>query len=171
MRRLIFVVLLMVGILSVRSQTGGAYDLSHSTIAGGGGSHSSGGVFTLDATIGQGIAGTSSTSTRFDLHGGFWIPGILAPTAATVSIEGRVVASDPFKYERVEIVLTDVTTALVYTAHPNAFGYFRFDEIEVAHFCFVEARSPIYTFTPPTREFQLVDSLTGIDFSAEPIQP
>jgi hypothetical protein len=171
MRCLVAIIIMLALLTFAHSQTGGVYDLSHNTISGGGGSQSSGGAFVLDGTVGQGIAGTSSTSSRFDVHGGFWIPGILAPTAATVSIEGRVTSEVPLRYGRVEIVLTDLATASVYTARPNAFGYFRFEQIEVAHFCLVEARSQLYTFTPPIREFQVVDSLTGIDFSAEPIQP
>jgi hypothetical protein len=52
------------------AQTGGGYDLTWSTVDGGGGS-SSGGEFTVDGTVGQHDAGTLSGGT-YALAGGFW---------------------------------------------------------------------------------------------------
>jgi hypothetical protein len=52
------------------AQSGGQFDLSWSTIDGGGGV-SSGGQFTLGGTIGQPDAGTL-TGGNFELQGGFW---------------------------------------------------------------------------------------------------
>ena len=54
------------------AQSGGDYDLSWSTIDGGGGV-SSGGDYTLQGTIGQADAGTVSGGD-YTLSGGFW-PG------------------------------------------------------------------------------------------------
>src|SRR5690242_15390592 len=53
-----------------RAQSGGQFDLSWSTIDGGGGT-SSGGQFVLNGTIGQPDAG-SLTGANFKLEGGFW---------------------------------------------------------------------------------------------------
>jgi hypothetical protein len=53
-----------------RAQSGGQFDLSWSTIAGGGGA-SSGGQFALNGTIGQPDAGVL-TGGNFKLEGGFW---------------------------------------------------------------------------------------------------
>lgn len=52
------------------AQTGGGYDLTWSTIDGGGGT-SNGGAYTLGGTIGQPDAGTLSGGT-YTLIGGFW---------------------------------------------------------------------------------------------------
>jgi hypothetical protein len=52
------------------SQTGGGYDLTWSTIDGGGG-HSSGGAYSLGGTIGQPDAGTLGGG-KYQLVGGFW---------------------------------------------------------------------------------------------------
>jgi hypothetical protein len=60
--------LLMVSI--VVAQSGGGYDLSRSTIDGGGGS-SSGGGYSLAGTIGQTHAGTLIGGS-YTLNGGFW---------------------------------------------------------------------------------------------------
>lgn len=55
---------------AVWAQTGGGFDLTWSTIDGGGG-HSKGGTFALTGTIGQADAGTT-TGGGYVLAGGFW---------------------------------------------------------------------------------------------------
>jgi hypothetical protein len=55
------------------AQTGGGYDLSWSTIDGGGGTWSTGGSYALGGTIGQPDAGTLAGGS-YTLEGGFW-PG------------------------------------------------------------------------------------------------
>ena len=59
------------------AQTGGGFDLTWSTVDGGGGS-SSGGDFSLSGTIGQADAGSLSGG-NFILNGGFW-PGVTDTT-------------------------------------------------------------------------------------------
>jgi len=59
-------------------QTGGPYELSWSTIDGGGGT-SAGGSYTLTGTIGQPNAGSASGGI-YELFGGFW-PGGSITTA------------------------------------------------------------------------------------------
>jgi hypothetical protein len=53
-----------------RAQSGGPFDLSWSTIDGGGGT-SAGGQFSLTGTIGQPDAGVPLTGGQFSLTGGF----------------------------------------------------------------------------------------------------
>jgi hypothetical protein len=77
--RLGLTMLLLIGLLGAVSieialaQTGGGYDLSWSTVDGGGGTISSGG-YQLIGTIGQPDAGASLTGGSYTLTGGFW-PG------------------------------------------------------------------------------------------------
>jgi hypothetical protein len=61
-----------------RAQSGGQFDLTWSTIDGGGGS-SGGGQFALSGTIGQPDAG-ALTGGNFKLEGGFWSSVILLQT-------------------------------------------------------------------------------------------
>ena len=72
---------------SVTAQSGGVFVIQKSVIAGGGG-QATAGIFTLDATIAQHIAGTKSTGGIFELGGGFWGGG--AVPAADVIISGHV---------------------------------------------------------------------------------
>ena len=66
---LIVLILLAISSLTI-AQTGGSFDLSWSTIDGGGGS-STGGNFTLNGTIGQ-ADGAALTGGNFAVNGGFW---------------------------------------------------------------------------------------------------
>jgi hypothetical protein len=59
----------------LRGQTGGGYDLTWSTVDGGGQMVSSGGSYSLAATIGQPDAGPTSgpmAGGGYELVGGFW---------------------------------------------------------------------------------------------------
>lgn len=67
---------LVVAIVSphVAAQSGGGYNLTWSTIDGGGATFSTGGAYTLGSTIGQPDAGLLSGGP-YTLSGGFWIGG------------------------------------------------------------------------------------------------
>jgi hypothetical protein len=75
MKRLILLILLtlslVVGVSSSQAQSGGGYDLTWSTIDGGGATFSTGGTYSLGGTIGQPDAGSMSGGS-YALVGGFW---------------------------------------------------------------------------------------------------
>ena len=75
MKRGIVVGVLLIGLLTVSltalAQNGDDFDLSWFTVDGGGG-ESSGGEFTLSATVGQPDASNILTGGEFALVGGFW---------------------------------------------------------------------------------------------------
>src|SRR5690242_16965649 len=56
---------------AVYAQVGGGFDLSWSTIDGGGGTFSTGGAYSVGGTIGQPDAGTLQGGT-YAVRGGFW---------------------------------------------------------------------------------------------------
>jgi hypothetical protein len=56
---------------ALHAQSGGAFDLGWSKIAGGGGT-SAGGAFAVSGTIGQPDASGPMTGGKFTLTGGFW---------------------------------------------------------------------------------------------------
>ena len=74
---LLALVLLLAGAALVQAQVGGGYDLTWSTVDGGGGTFSSGGGYTLGGTAGQPDAGVL-TGGGYTLGGGFWRGGAAA---------------------------------------------------------------------------------------------
>jgi hypothetical protein len=158
---------IIAGAIGVPAQTGGAYDLSHNTLAGGGEMQSAGGAFKVDGTVGQTLAGTTSGSAVYSLHGGFWFPrALLAPTAARVSLTGRVSNLQGGLLRRVRIVLSDTNGGETRTAQVNPFGYFRFDDVEAGRVYIVRAESGAFQFTPEMYVFSLVDARDDLDFTA-----
>lgn len=164
----ILILFLCAFVVNLPAQTGGTFDLSHSVIAGGGESNSTGGTFNVSGTAGQHVAGTASNSSpaQFDLHGGFWFQN-LAPTAAAVSITGRVKTANGQGIRGARLTLTSPNGALR-TAVTSTFGYYAFDGVEVGQTYVLEIASKRYTFQNPTRVFSLQDHVTGMDFTAEP---
>ena len=154
----------------LRAQTGGPYDLSHSVIATGGGSNSSGGTTAVSGTVGQPSAGTISSGGAYSLRGGFWAFDSLAPTAAPVNISGRVLIDNTkIGVGRVTISLQDLSTGLIRTTVTNPLGYFHFEEIEMGLYL-IRASSSEFEFDPPQQTISLNDDITSLDFSATSIE-
>jgi hypothetical protein len=159
-----FVLLTLIS-LSAAAQTGGGYDLSHAVIAAGGGSNSLGGSFRVDGTAGQALAGTISTNAGYSLRGGFWAFQSLAPTAALVTVSGRVLTTSGQGIRNVTVMLTDASGAIRF-ATTGTFGYFRFTEVEVGQIYILEAASKKFTFAEPTRVLSVQDEIADADFIA-----
>ncbi len=153
--------------IAVLAQTGGTFDLSHSVIASGGGSSSTGGTFNVSGTAGQNVAGVSSSSSpsRFVVHGGFWFQD-LAPTAASVSISGRVTTAGGQGIVGARLTLT-APDGVIRTAITSTFGYYAFDGVEVGHTYLLEIASKRFWFANPTRVFSVQDQITDMDFTAQ----
>lgn len=75
---IVFCLILLIT-LPVLAQSGGDYDLSWSTVDGGGGTFSTGGDFSLGGTIGQHDAGVMSGGV-YTLASGFWGGGVVTTT-------------------------------------------------------------------------------------------
>jgi len=75
--RCVLACLVLLVAVPVLAQSGGDYDLSWSTVAGGGGTFSTGGPFSLGGTAGQPDAGLL-TGGSYTLGGGFWGGGALS---------------------------------------------------------------------------------------------
>ena len=69
--------LLLLAAVPVLAQSGGGYDLTWSTVDGGGGTFSTGGGYSLGGTAGQPDAGLL-TGSGYALGGGFWGGGAVA---------------------------------------------------------------------------------------------
>lgn len=158
------------------AQTGGTFDLSHNVIAGGG-EKSTSGQFSLEGTIGQGVAGANATSesgfrktnllgTNFRLRAGFWAFEPLAPTSAFVSVGGRVYRKGGRAIPRVVVTITDTRTNYSYQTRTNPFGYYRFTNILSGETYIVTVWHKQLQFNPNTRVINVGDELQNIDFIA-----
>lgn len=156
--------------------------MSHSVVAGGGGYsqwtqpdlQSGPGAlipnFEIQGTIGQGIAGTTSTAGPYGVHGGFWLRDIpLQPTAGRASITGRINNLGGAN-RRVRVVLTNLSTGERLIAAVNGLGYYTFDEVEVAHIYMLRAVGKGIVFEPENLTLRLLDNVSGVDFTAIPIE-
>ena len=75
--------------LTIFAQSGGSFEIKQSVIASGGGS-GTGGTFSLDGTIGQPLAGTTSGGASFSILSGFWASGtsVTAPRRSPFDFDG-----------------------------------------------------------------------------------
>ncbi len=88
------------------------------------------------------------------------------PTAANVSVSGRVLSAKGNGIRNVIVTMTDKTGNIL-TARTNSFGYFRFDEIPVGEFYVISVSSKRYIFDQSSQVLVVNDELTDINFFAE----
>ncbi|MBS1797172.1 MAG: carboxypeptidase regulatory-like domain-containing protein [Acidobacteria bacterium] len=160
-RRSFFLILtmLLAGAAVSRAQSGGAYELTQTVL--GSGAASSGGAFSLENTAAQPVAGPLQNG-NFALYAGFWTPNAFAPTAATVTISGRV-ADGGAGIRNVIVTLTDAA-GTVRTTKTGAFGSYRFDDVRAGEIYVLTITSRRFVFSEPTRVLQVDADLAGIDF-------
>lgn len=112
----------------------------------------------------------NSNSTADNANGTRSAPDIytakvtLTPTAAGVSLSGRVLTSNGSGLRNAVISLTD-TTGVSRTVTTSAFGYYRFDDVAVGGTYVVSVASKRFTFVP--RTLIVVDELSDLDFVAQ----
>lgn len=155
--------------LPTTAQTGGTFDLSHSVIASGGGtsSGSSGPTFTVEGTAGQNLAGTisASSSPQFSIRGGFWAFQSAGPTAAAVTIRGRISTANGDPVFRARVTITG-SSGSARTAIANQFGYYRFDEVEAGQAYLISVTAKRLQFI--SRVVLVTEELNDLDFAALP---
>jgi hypothetical protein len=142
-------------VLSVSAQ----YQLERSVIVIGGG-HVTGGPYSGTTTIGQPAAGGFLTSGPSAHYSGFWLPE-LSPTAAGVSIAGRVLASSGVGLTNATVHLTGQGGETL-VARTSSFGYYRFDDVEIGQTVLISVSSKRYVYAP--RTLSLHDNVTDVDF-------
>lgn len=145
--------------------SGNGFTLEKSVVATGGGASAGGGLF-IAGTSGQTAAGTTSFAASMMHRSGFWVPDQLAPTAARVSIGGRVATAGGAGIRNVQVTLTDARGA-IRTVYTGSFGLYRFAETEVGETYILTVRAKRHTFSQPERIVPVVDELTNLDFVAD----
>ncbi len=165
MKTILLSLCLGVSAVIIKGQVGGTYNLSHNVIAGGG-SRSVGAQFTVEGTAGQNLAGVLSGGGMYSVRGGFWAFEAFAPTAAGVSISGRVLTANGAGIRSVSLFLTNATTGETRHALSSSFGYYRFDEIAVGQTYILTVHSKRFAFEPNTIVIKVTSELTDVDFHA-----
>lgn len=87
----------------------------------------------------------------------------LTPTAASVTIGGRVTTADGRGIRNVVITITDSSGA-IRTAMTTSFGYYRFDDVQAGETYIVTARGKRFTFSQPSQVLNVNDDSTDINF-------
>ena len=149
--------------LSVSAQSGGSYTIEQSAIAGGG-STSGGGSYSITGTTAQSVAGIQSSAGPYGVRGGFW-QFFFAPTAATVSVSGRVTDPSGAPIAGVRVFLAGGLGG-VRSSLTSSFGYFTFEEIEIGHAYIVSAEHKRHEFVPQT--LIVNDNITDLAIVALP---
>lgn len=92
----------------------------------------------------------------------------LVPSAAGVSVGGRVLTANGsgLRDVRVTLVASDTSTRSALT---NAFGFYRFDDIQAGETYVISVQSKRYQFAEPTRVLNVTSELSGVDFTASPL--
>lgn len=146
------------------AQTGGQFAVTQSVIANGG-AQSNGGNFGVVGTTAQANAGTDSGGGQFAVKGGFWQP-FFAPTAAQVSVGGRVLTANGLGIRNARVTMTN-QNGQTQIALTSTFGYFRFEEVPVGEPYIFTVHSKRFTFSNPTFVLMVNENIGDIVFTAD----
>ncbi len=89
----------------------------------------------------------------------------LAPTAADVSISGRVVNLKQRGISGISLTLTD-DAGIRRSVLTNPFGYYTFDGVKAGATYILEIRGKRYKFDSPTKTVSVSDAVSDVDFTA-----
>lgn len=87
----------------------------------------------------------------------------VAPTAASVTVSGRVVSSNGRGIANAVITMTD-SAGEVHSARTNSFGYYKLEDIEVGESYIFSVKARRYHFA--SQVVQVIDELVNLDFTA-----
>lgn len=106
------------------------------------------------------------TATTTDAAGNTseFFPPVFAPTAAEVSVSGQVVLPNGTAISRASISLTD-DNGQTRTINSNAFGYFKFENVEVGRTYTISVQHKRYVFAP--RILAVNDEISELVLTAE----
>jgi hypothetical protein len=90
---------------------------------------------------------------------------VSAPTAATVSISGRVITAAGRSVTNVRLSLTD-SQGNVRTETTDSSGYYQFNDVQVGETYILTASGKHYSFSQPSQFLNVNDEITEINFIA-----
>ena len=118
-------------------------------------------VYTASATLGYSVAERIAMRGRF-AAAGFTMPA--APTAAGVTINGRVLTSDGRGLRNAIVSITDAA-GNTRTALSSSLGYYRFDDVDSGQSYVVSVASKRFAFAPQV--VNVGGDLADLDFTAQ----
>jgi uncharacterized repeat protein (TIGR01451 family) len=104
----------------------------------------------------------NGTPTAATANGQFTV---LAPTAANVSVSGRVLTASGKGIRNVQITLTD-SSGNTRTAISTTFGYYRFDNVTAGGTYIITAKGKRYEFSQPTQVINVIEDTVDTNFTA-----
>ena len=160
-------ILLVAACASAQVATGGSYALDQTAVASGGGtSTGGGGLYKVEGTSGQTVAGATSTAGAYGLLGGFWQPAPAAPTAGSTTVSGRVVLAGGKGLGSVMVTLSGGSLTAPRTTRTNQFGNFLFDGVEVGETYVISVAHRRYGFAQSSQVVTVIDSVADLVFEA-----
>ena len=145
--------------------TGGSFRLEQTVIAGGGGtSADAGNGFSMTGSIGQPLVDASS-GAPFALRSGFFTAPPVAPTAALVTVSGRVMTASGRGIRNVMIEMTD-GGGTPRTTLSTSFGYYSFTDVPAGETYIFTVSGKRFDFIEPTRVLYIIDDTSEVDFVA-----
>ncbi len=90
----------------------------------------------------------------------------LAPTAAMVSVSGRVTSARGRRGISGALITMTDGTGVPRTTYTNSSGYYNFADVEVGQTLIFDVRAKRYNFIEPTKVVSLTEELTSLDFTA-----
>lgn len=92
----------------------------------------------------------------------------LSPTAAAVSVSGRVLTASGRGIRNVRIVVEGGDLAWPIVVTTNSFGFYRFTGLAAGQSYIVTVKSKRFGFASPVRVVNAGDGIANLDFTAEP---
>ncbi len=163
---LFFSLVVSISIAQAQIASGGQFALQQSVVAGGGIQNANGGQFAVDGTAGQSIAGQVATNSAFSVYAGFWNPNQFTPTAAAVTVSGRVTTESGRGIRNVRITITGADGE-ARTVLSGAFGYFRFNDVPAGETYIFNVSAKRFHFSQATQIRTILEEIDDIVFVAD----
>lgn len=125
------------------------------------------GSFTLAQPGTVNAAANTFTATNVTNFSG-WGAGVLAPTAATASISGRVLTAGGRPIANVRVIISGGSLPESISMYTGQLGYYSFTDLPVGQDYVVTVKARRFHFTNPSHLITLNDNITDGDFIADP---
>lgn len=121
------------------------------------------------ASVSQGLKSLATPNTVSNLDTASpnkLLYSLLIPTAANVSIEGRVQDPNGYAIRKALITATNARTGESKTAYSSVFGAFQIEDLEIGDLYVVSVRHGRVRFNNPSMSLVLLDNVTDIVFTS-----